>query len=210
MKPVILITGTEKGLGKALVNTLDKDYFLILCDNGYKYSLIAQSKVIRPCDVSNVSDVKETVRIGLKKFGRIDILINNAGLMLFDKFENIKEADMDAMYNVNIKGTLLFSQAVLPIMRKQRNGYIINISSTRGITGAPTKGAYSVTKFGIRALAETIFAENKKYGIKTTTICPGKLGEDLVTYSDIASTIRYLLSLGPKAHIKEIIIGGQL
>ena len=130
--------------------------------------------------------------------------------MLFDKFENIKESDMDAMYNVNIKGTLLFSQTVLPIMRKQKSGYIINISSTRGITGAPNKGAYAVTKFGVRALAETLFQENKKYGIKTTSICPGKLDKKLVTYDDIINTVKYLLTLGPKAYVKEIIIGGQL
>jgi NADP-dependent 3-hydroxy acid dehydrogenase YdfG len=206
----MLITGAEKGLGKALADSLSGEYRLILCDKAYKYSLVSQSQIIKSCNVSNVSDIKEVVKLGLAKFGRIDVLINNAGLMLFDKFENIKETDMDAMYNVNIKGTLLFSQAVLPIMRKQRSGYIINISSTRGITGAPTKGAYSMTKFGVRALSETIFAENKKYGIKAITICPGKLGKNLVTYNDIAKTIKYLLSLGKQAHIRELIIGGQL
>jgi NADP-dependent 3-hydroxy acid dehydrogenase YdfG len=210
MRPVVLITGTEKGLGRALADALNNDYRLILCDKDHKYSVVSQSKIIKPCDVSKISDVKEVVKLGLKKFGRIDVLINNAGLMLFDTFENIKETDIDAMYNVNIKGTLLFSQAVLPIMRKQRSGYIINISSTRGITGAPTKGAYSMTKFGVRALSETIFAENKKYGIKATTICPGKLGKNLVTYEDVVKTVKYLLSLGKQAHIRELIIGGQL
>jgi NADP-dependent 3-hydroxy acid dehydrogenase YdfG len=210
VKPVLLITGAESGLGKALANSLSENWRLILCDKAYKYSLVTQSQIIKPCDVSKISDVKEVVSIGLKKFGRIDILINNAGLMLFDKFENIKEDDIDAMYNVNIKGTLLFSQAVLPIMRKQKSGYIINISSTRGITGAPNKGAYAVTKFGVRALAETLFQENEQYGIKTTSICPGKLDKKLVTHEDIINTIKYLLKLGPKAYVKEIIIGGQL
>ena len=210
MKPVVVITGAKRGLGGALAEDLSKDYRLILCDKDYKYSLVSQSRIIKPCDVSKISDVKEVVKLGLKKFGRIDVLINNAGLMLFDKFENIKEADIDAMYSVNIKGTLLFSQAILPIMRKQKVGYIINISSTRGITGAPNKGAYAVTKFGVKALAETLFQENKKYGIKATTICPGKLGKNLVTYDDVIKTVKYLLSLGKQAHIRELIIGGQL
>jgi len=210
MRKTVIITGSKQGLGKYLASVLNDDYNLILCDRDYSGLSEYSFSVELPCNVSNKEEVETTVKAGLDKFGRIDVLINNAGLMLFDKFEDIKEEDLDAMYNVNVKGTLFFSQAVLPIMKKQKGGYIINIGSTRGITGAPTKGAYAMTKFGVRALAETIFAENKDYGIKTTTICPGRLEKDLVTYQDIANTVNYLLSLGPQAHIKEIIIGGKL
>jgi NADP-dependent 3-hydroxy acid dehydrogenase YdfG len=209
VKPAILITGASRGLGNSLAKALCKDHKLILVD---KYPILEpKSRNICKiqCDISVNYRVIQMVNRAISRFDRIDVLINNAGLMFFNKFEDIGE-EIDSMYNTNIKGTLFTSQAVLPIMRKQKAGYIINISSTRGITGAPNKGAYAVTKFGVRALAETLFQENEKYGIKTTSICPGKLDKKLVTHEDIINTIKYLLKLGPKAYVKEIIIGGQL
>lgn len=209
-KKVAIITGANRGIGQMIANSLAIDYNTVICDVSAKFEDKYGNVLYIPCDVSDKNSVKDVVNKTIEKFGRIDVLVNNAGLMLFDLFDDIKDEDIDRMYDVNVKGALFFSQEVLPVMRKQNSGYIITISSTRGITGAPHKGAYSATKFAVRGLMESIQTENKKYGIKTTSICPGAVGDDKVTKEDVAKTVKYLLSLGPKAYVKQIIIGGQL
>lgn len=222
---VAIVTGASRGIGKVIAQTLIKNgYTVVGCATSFS-NKEQKNYMELHCDVTKKNDVKKVVDTVIKKFGKINVLINNAGLITYDKFTNIKEKDFDKMFLVNVKGVMLFSQAVLPIMKKQRSGYIINMSSIRGITGAPNKGVYSATKFAIRGLTETIFAENKEFGIKTTSICPGLIStnstkdimktyglkkEDVVKESDISDTILYLLKLSPKAYVREIIIGGHL
>lgn len=222
---VAIVTGASRGIGKVIAQTLIKNgYTVVGCATSFS-NKEKKNYLELHCDVTKKEDVKKVVDTVIKKFGKINVLINNAGLITYDKFTNIKEKDFDKLFLVNVKGVMLFSQAVLPIMKKQRSGYIINMSSIRGITGAPNKGAYSATKFAIRGLTETIFAENKEFGIKATSICPGLIStnstkdimktyglknEDVVKESDISDTILYLLKLSPKAYIREIIIGGHL
>ena len=224
MRKTIIITGGNRGIGKTLVDNLKKIYNICVISKTISYR---ESKYFlsMPCDITSIKDI---IRIFYKikeKFNIVDILINNAGLMNYSKIENIIISDFNLMFDVNVKGTLLFSQIVLPIMKQQKRGYIINIGSTRAITGAPNKGIYSMTKFALRSLTQTIQQEYKKYGIKSTIICPGMINtestrkkytekelkkKDLVEELDIVKTIKYLLSLSPKAYIPEIIIGGKL
>ena len=145
--------------------------------------------------------------------------------MLYNDLIKATEEEFDRSFAVNVKGTFLMCREVLPHMRKQKEGYIINISSVRGITAAPNKGIYSATKYAVRALTETIFLENKGYNIKATSVCPGIIWtdstkeklkmegltkKDVLLEEDIVKTIKYLLSLSQKAHIREIVIGGRL
>jgi NADP-dependent 3-hydroxy acid dehydrogenase YdfG len=222
---IAIITGSSKGIGKDIADAfLKKGYIVIGCATSFKNEEKNNYLTLK-CDVTKEEEIKKIVKTIVKKYGRIDVLINNAGVMFYDDITDIKEEDLDKMYNVNVKGVLFFSKAVIPIMRKQKNGYIINMSSIRGVTGAPNKGAYAATKFAVRGLTQTIHKENEKYGIKATAICPGLIytestlermkiyglsKKDLVQKQDIIKTIFFLLDLSSKAIIREIIIGGVL
>ena len=224
MKKIIIITGGNKGIGKTLVNDLRKNYNICTVSKTMPYK---ESKhfLSMPCDITSVKDIAKVFYKIEKKFSSIDVLINNAGLMNYNKIKNITISDFNLMFNVNVKGALLFTQIALSIMKQQKKGYIINMGSTRAISGAPNKGLYSMTKFALRSLTQIIQQEYKKYGIKSTIICPGMVDtkstrkrytkkqlkkKDLVKELDIIKTIEYLLSLSSKAYIPEIIIGGKL
>ena len=194
MKKVAIITGASSGIGYHLYKNLKDDYEV------FNFS---RHSVDTPCDIR----YKQSIKAALKNINKVDLLINNAGIMFFNKFENITEDEIDNMYDTHVKGTLLMIQAVLPLMKN--GGNIINISSIRGITSAPTKGAYSASKFAVQGLTDSLRLELGKSNIKITNICPGKV-PDSVKYSDINSTVRYILSLSDVTIIRNIILGGQL
>ena len=208
MKKVVLITGASRGIGQQLGNSLWR-YNKILCSR----SMEAQDRYTNilsiPCDVTNKDDIKTMVNKGLEKFGRIDVLINNAGWWQFNDFENITEEEFSKMYEVNVKGILLTTQAVLPTMLKQGSGHIINILSIRAITGGPNRGAYTASKFAAKGLMDSLRLEVPE-SIKITNVCPGNVSEEDVTYKDLCNTIDYVLSLSDKAVVRDLIIGGHL
>jgi len=220
---IIVITGATRGIGYAIRKELEKENIVISI--GRKKHKRKIHSIFIKCDITNKENVVRCINTIIKKYKRIDVLINCAGVMLYNDLTNATEKEFDESFAVNVKGIFLMCQEVLHHMRKQKSGYIINMSSIRGITSAPNKGIYSSTKFAVRALTETILLENKSYNIKATSICPGiiwtesskerlkKEGltkKDVVTEDDIVKTIKYLLSLSPKANVKEIIIGGKL
>jgi NADP-dependent 3-hydroxy acid dehydrogenase YdfG len=208
MKKVALITGASRGIGQAIANSL-YNYNLILCSKSMKFQDRYSNILSMPCDITNKNQVKEVVNKGLEKFGRIDVLINNAGCWKFNNFGNITEEELQKMYDVNVKGILLCSQGVLETMLKQNSGHIINILSIRSITGAPDKAAYSASKFAAKGLMDSLRMEIGP-AIKITNICPGKISNEDVTTKDICKTVDYILSLSDKATVRDIVIGGQL
>ncbi len=224
MKKTIFIMGGTRGIGKALVDNLSKDYNIFTMSRSSSY-IECSDFLSMSGNISKKLDVYSNIKKALIKFKRIDILINNVGIMKYDTIEKINEADFNLMFDINVKGALKIIQKVLPIMKRQKEGHIINIGSTRAITGAPNKGLYSMTKFALRSLTQTIQKEYKEYGIKSTIICPGAVNTEstrkkytekelkqlnLVEEQDIGKTVRYLISLSKNAYIPEIIIGGQL
>ena len=141
MKKIAIITGTTSGIGKGIVETL-KEEFLIVEAN-------------RPeCDLTKPEKIKEFVKKVIKEHGRIDLLINNAGVGKFDYIEKISEEDWDLQYNTNVKGLWLITKEILPIIKKQNSGNIINISSMAAETGFPTGSAYSSTKWAVNGFTE--------------------------------------------------------
>jgi len=209
MKKVVLVTGASKGIGNAVYSYLTGTCNLIICDKTMKPENRYNNIISIPCDITDKEQVQVMVNKGIEKFGRIDVLINNAGIYQFNNFEDITEEELNSMYQVNVKGILLCSQAVLPIMLKQNSGKILNILSIRSHTGAPTKAAYSASKFAAKGLMDSLRMELKS-PINITNICPGKVSEEDVTYSDLCKTVDYLLSLSDKAIVRDIILGGQL
>jgi len=123
-------------------------------------------------DVTNRGAVFEAVSQAHERFGRIDVAINNAGYGLFGAIEEINEADARAQMETNLFGALWVTQAVLPIMRAQHSGHIIQVSSIGGVNAFPTIGLYHASKWGLEGFSQSLAAEVAPFGIKVTLIEP--------------------------------------
>jgi NADP-dependent 3-hydroxy acid dehydrogenase YdfG len=144
-------------------------------------------------DVTNRDQVKQLVDTAVQSFGRVDVIINNAGLMPQSLLEHLKIDEWDQMIDVNIKGVLYGIAAVLPHMMRQKAGHIINVSSVAGHRVGPGSSVYAATKFAVRALSEGLRQEVKPYNIRTTVISPGAVTTELpntVTEPAAAERIR--------------------
>ena len=124
-------------------------------------------------DISSRASVTHVVKQILKKYGRLDILVNNAGINKPTDFDKITEKDWDLVLNTNLKGSFMLSQAIFPIMKKQRYGRIINISSTSGQYGGPRTVHYAVSKAGLIALGHCFARFGAPYNITNNNIAPG-------------------------------------
>lgn len=198
---VIVITGASSGLGEAAARHLSAqgatvvlgarraDRIQSLADElnskGGKAFAVAT-------DVTDRQQVKKLVDAAVEKFGRIDVMLNNAGLMQQSRLESLKIDEWDQMIDVNIKGVLYGIAAALPHMQRQKFGHIINVSSVAGHKVTPFGTVYCATKHAVRALSEGLRAEVKPYNIRTTIISPGAVATELpnhITEPDAAERI---------------------
>jgi NADP-dependent 3-hydroxy acid dehydrogenase YdfG len=178
-KKVWFITGTSSGLGRALAEeTLAKGDRVVLTarkpevlqDLIEKYPDTARAVKL---DITDLADVKNAVAEAIKEFGRIDVLVNNAGYALVGAIEEANDEQIKRQFETNVFGVLNVTRAVLPIMREQRSGHIVNIGSMVGFNAFPSLGYYSATKFTLEGLSEALAAEVAPHGIKTTIVEPG-------------------------------------
>jgi NADP-dependent 3-hydroxy acid dehydrogenase YdfG len=199
---VVVITGASSGLGEATARLLATqgasvvlgarrvDRLQSLADelngNGGKALAVAT-------DVTDRDQVKGLVDAAVRAYGRIDVMINNAGLMPQAPLERLRVDEWDRMIDVNIKGVLHGIAAALPHMQRQTSGHIINVSSVAGHKVGPGFAVYAATKHAVRALSEGLRQEVKPYNIRTTVISPGAVATELpnsVTEPDVAERIR--------------------
>lgn len=157
-------------------------------------------------DVSDAEDVDRLVQATLEAYGTVDVLVNNAGIGGGSPVHVHDIGDWDQVMAVNLRGPFLASRAVLPIMRAQQRGHIINISSESGLEYYPGDGAYGVSKHALNALGEYIQRENQDIGIRVDTICPGMVVTEMTHSSpgldhdkclypeDIADLVVWLLT----------------
>lgn len=183
---VVVITGASSGLGEASAR--------LLAAKGAKLVLgarrldrlqalareigLAEDAVVQ-MDVSKVGDAQALVDRAIKLHGRIDVLINNAGIMPLSPIEFGQVADWDRMIDINIKGVLYGIHAALPHMKAQKSGHIINVSSVAGHKVRPGSTVYSATKTAVRVISEGLRQEVKPYNIRTTIISPGAVATEL-------------------------------
>ncbi len=199
---VVVITGASSGLGEATARLLSAqgasvvlgarrvDRLQSLADelsgSGAKALAVAT-------DVTNRDQVKGLVAAAVQSYGRIDVMINNAGLMPQALLERLRVDEWDRMIDVNIKGVLYGIAAVLPHMQRQKSGHIINVSSVAGHKVGPGFTVYAATKHAVRALSEGLRQEVKPYNIRTTVISPGAVATELpshITDRDSAANIQ--------------------
>jgi NAD(P)-dependent dehydrogenase (short-subunit alcohol dehydrogenase family) len=131
-------------------------------------------------DVADAIQAKAAVDKAVEAFGRIDVLVNNAGYSLLGNFEELTTAEIDGLISTNLYGVVHVMRAVIPIMRKQRSGQIINVSSLAGIIGFKHCGAYSAAKFAVEGLSQSVAQEVAQFGIRVTAVAPGFFRTDLL------------------------------
>ncbi len=183
---VALITGAGKGIGRAMALAFaEAGADLAICSQSGALSEVAQGVealgrqvVTVKADVSQKVDVDNMVQKAVDKFGRIDILVNNAAMIIRALFMEATEADWDKIVDVDLKGSFLCAQAVGKVMMKQGKGSIINFSSQRGFEYAPGNAVYSIAKAGVLMLTRVLTLELGKYGIRVNVIAPGLVRTD--------------------------------
>lgn len=192
----VVITGASQGIGAACANRLSQDGAKVaLWDvddargNTLARALAAQGRqaVYVRCDVSSKTQVDEAVSKTLAAFGRIDGLVNNAGIFKAADFLDITEADWDAVINVNLKGAFLVGQANAREMAKLGGGSIVNMSSVNGVMAIPSIASYNVSKGGIDQLTRVMALALVDHGIRVNAVAPGTIATELAKNAVLTS-----------------------
>jgi 3-oxoacyl-[acyl-carrier protein] reductase len=191
----VMITGASKGIGLAIAKRFaaEKNVELSLCarmESTLANARIEIEKECSPvsifaatCDVSSERDVERFTDEAARRFGPVDMLVNNAGFGLFKAIGEISCAEFDGVLATNLRGVFLMTQAVLPNMKDRKSGTIISISSLAGRNGFAGGAAYCASKFGVRGLMQSLFLEVRDFDIRVITIFPGSVDTD---FFDIA------------------------
>lgn len=182
MSKVVLITGASSGLGKATASHLaDLGYVVYgTCRNPNQYETPPNYKLIS-LDLNKPTSIQSAVEELLGEEGRIDVLINNAGSGIIGPMEELEIVALRANFETNCYGPLLLMQKVLPVMRKQKGGFVVSITSIGCAMGLPFRGAYSASKGALSLLTESLRMEVKPFGIKMCTVAPGDFVSDIAS-----------------------------
>ena len=171
-----LVTGASKGLGLSLVQKLLSEGYKVAATSRKLKDLNAETEDFLPLQVEllNEESIAEAIATTISKFGKIDVVVNNAGYGQIGTLEELTDAEARANFDVNVFGSLNIIRAVMPHLRNQRSGAIFNISSVGGFTGNfPGWGIYCATKFAMAGFTESLSAEAKEFGISATVVYPG-------------------------------------
>src|SRR6201992_859986 len=201
---VIVVTGASSGLGEAAAKRLCAEGAMVVLGARRLDRIQSLADALTRAggkalavetDVVKSEQVKKLVEQAVRTYGRIDVMINNAGLMALSPLEKLRIEEWDRMIDVNLKGVLYGIAAALPYMKEQKSGHFINVSSVAGHKVRPSSAVYGATKWGVRALSEGLRQEVKPYNIRTTIISPGAVATELpdsITDPETAERIRKL------------------
>lgn len=230
---VILITGASSGIGEATVRLLAAQghHLVIGARRTERLAALAEevqasggSVRYQQLDVTSATDVNAFAQFALDTFGRIDVIVNNAGVMPLSPLASLKVDEWNRMIDVNIRGVLHGIAAVLPAMERQGSGQVINISSIGGLSVSPTAAVYCATKFAVRAISDGLRQETDR--IRVTVICPGVVESELadsisddtaraamrdfrrvaLTADAIARSIAYAIEQPADVDVSEIVV----
>ncbi len=222
---VAIVTGASRGVGKSLATYLSKLGYVVILIARNKKLLEKVSQEIHDdggravffaIDVSNSSQVESCVDEIIGEYGRIDLLLNNAAILKRGTTE-LPDEEIEELLRINLNGAIYVAKYVAAQMKKQRNGYIMNVSSLGGKFAASFSGIYAASKFGLSGFSEALSKEMSLYDVKVTNICPSMIAtemaegrkfklDQMIQPEDITKTVSYLLSLSNNAIPTEILI----
>ena len=189
MEKVALVTGASRGIGREIAKSLAKQNIKVIANyNNSEEKAIELKKELEAegieidivkADVSKREEIKKLVKYAIENYGKIDILINNAGISEYKLFTDETDEDWNKVINTNLYSAFAVSQEVIPNMIKNKNGCIINISSVWGIVGASMEVLYSVSKAGIDGLTKALAKELGPSNIRVNAIAPGIVDTDM-------------------------------
>jgi NAD(P)-dependent dehydrogenase (short-subunit alcohol dehydrogenase family) len=189
------VTGASQGLGLDLVKKLLENGYRVAATSRNAQSLKNTVGMIDAgrflplsVDLGNFDSIDESIQQTLTTFGRIDVVVNNAGYGMTGTVEEITEHEIRNIIDINVVATINVVKAVLPILRKQRSGYIINMGSVAGFAGVPGWSVYSATKAAVAAFTEVLALDVKEFGIKATVVEPSGFRTGFLTQNSLAIT----------------------
>lgn len=181
MAQVVLITGGSSGIGKAVGDYLAKKGFIVYGTSRNAQQVTNSNFPIVSLDVTKKETIAEAVNYIVEKEGKLNVLVNNAGMGITGPIEETPTQEMRHVFETNFFGALEVVKAVLPQMRKQKNGLIINVTSIAGYMGLPYRGIYSATKGALEIATEALRMEVKNFGINVTNVAPGDFATNIAS-----------------------------
>jgi NAD(P)-dependent dehydrogenase (short-subunit alcohol dehydrogenase family) len=220
MDRAALITGGSSGIGLAIGRMLrDEGYELTLASRRPERVQAAAKElgaVAVAADVGNAEDCQRLVAEHRERFGRIDMLVNSAGIGIGGRVEDLPVKHFDLQMAVNVRGLFLVTQAAIPLLRESR-GWIVNLASIAGTLPTPGLATYGATKAAVISLTRSLNEELDADGVRAVAICPGFVdtpmaewsglaGDEMIQPEDCAEVVRMLLRLSPRARIPQVVI----
>ena len=225
---VAIVTGASQGIGLAFCRALVDRGATVFGFARNRQRLADARKELGdafhaiPCDVGDAAQIADCVDAVASEAGRIDVLINNAGIGLFGPVESLSTDDWARLMDTNVNGVFYCTRAVVPIMKAQNEqhgfgGHIVNISSVAGLVGNPTLSGYNLTKFGLRGFSDALMKELRHDGIKVSGIYPGSVATEFVPGGtdaggwkirpeEIADTLIHILEMPDNNLISDVVI----
>ncbi|MFS8858178.1 SDR family oxidoreductase [Synechococcus sp. H55.7] len=183
-----LITGASRGIGKAVALRLAEEGIAVaLVARSHPDLLAVQAEIqakggkaeVFPIDLADLPALPQQLQALLDRFGGCDVLVNNAGVAYVGPLANVALSDWQRVIDLNLTAAFLCAQAVLPAMRRQRFGVIVNVVSIAGKRAFPNWGAYCASKFGLLGFSQALAEEERQHGIRVTSLCPGAVDTPL-------------------------------
>src|SRR5215468_236565 len=183
------ITGASRGFGALITEAVLASNDTVVATARDPSSIAGHPRLLKlPLDVTNEGQARDAAEGAIERFGRIDVLVNNAGYGLLGAVEEANALEVERVFATNVFGLLNVTRAVLPYMRKRRSGHIINLSSVGGYASYPGWGLYCATKFAVEGLSEALSIELAPLGIHTTVVEPGYFRTDFLSTQSLSNT----------------------
>ena len=223
---VALVTGASRGIGRAIAQAFGREGASVALAARTQKDLAEAAREVEAAGgkalalTADVADPDQAARLTtdtVGQFGKLDILINNAGVGCRGKVDELAVADWDRAFGVNLRGVFLVTRAAVPAMKKNGGGHIVNIASVAGLVANPGISAYNATKFGLMGFSESLMLELRHDHIKVSVICPGSTDtyfspggpggparENFLTPEDVADAVADLVSTSANALISQV------
>ena len=218
---VAVVTGASEGIGRAVAHALVAAGATV---HGFARSpgpLAATADALGPrfipatCDVTDAAAVRQAIDAAHAHAGRLDVLVNNAGVGAFGPVDEVADADWDRLLGTNLSGLFYATRAAVPHMKAAGRGHIVHVASIAGIVGNANLSAYNATKFGVRGFSEATMKELRPHGIRVTCVLPGSVATDFggspakdtaIPPEAVAATIRHTIEAPDSTLISEVVM----